>query len=115
MTARARVRTTNIAGHRPRRRSRSAASESPMYVSATGTTTMAPSAATTKRMPPTVKRCDIAFSFTKPRSSSERDPEAHQKCEPEGLRTPRGDVRELLPRDIDGAAGQNSGDLIEVP
>ena len=41
-----------------------------MYLSATGITTMAPSAATTKRMPPTVKRSDIAFSFTNPRFSS---------------------------------------------
>ena len=31
---------------------------------------MAPSAEMTKRMPPTVKRSDIAFSFTKPRFSS---------------------------------------------
>jgi hypothetical protein len=44
MTAKASVRTTNIAGHRPRRRSRSATSERPMYLSATGMTTMAPSA-----------------------------------------------------------------------
>jgi len=41
-----------------------------MYLSATGMTTMAPSAAMTKRMAPTVNSSDIAFSFTKPRFSS---------------------------------------------
>ena len=74
--------------------SRSAASESPMYLSATGMITMVPNAGTMKRMLSNVKRIAIAFSFKKPRFScsphdvlQSENPRAYQKCEPEGPRT----------------------------
>src|SRR6476619_5218392 len=99
MTASARVRTTNIVGHRPRRRSRSAASESPMYSTATGMTTMAPSedAADREEHRYRVQLHEASLLLLAVHDvqgveerlhrrvgTPERDPEAHQKCEPGG-------------------------------